>query len=905
MSEVVEGGAGLADRLARGVLVLVGLPILVELLALDPVALLQYEEPIKAALRLALTNTTPYLALAVSCGLLAVLARRAAIAVAPPTRSASLRWGVLALLVGGGAAFAARSIAEVVLAGDARVDHGRLRLGGAGPLAPSLPLEPLALESLGELGTLHLPAREQVWSAQVRWVAMRSTDPGPAADTSRIELLAGGTRRDVTADFRLLQPGEARLMTRTVRLGPGPARVHLRLVSKPAPPVVFLDARRALDWHGIALDVGGGDRAYHVSTTAAPGVPHLPAFTIEGEHAADGHTVVVLSGTRWQRHDLGTLLQQDAALELLLARSPAMVKGDASEPPWEVRLVGHEVAGEPAALEGLTAVEEDPSLVRFSRSLRSLDLGAVPVEEVVGVALTYRGPSGPFRLQLVDARVTVPQDAISGFALATTSALDPGARPHDTLLVAGDPGRGSTLAPFTFGLRLLAALLAIFAAVGVRGLVVLLAGWPLAVLACIVAGPGLTALLEPVLGAALLLRIEHVPLALAAVALALVASRRLLGVEPQRSSASPQRERDPRAPRQWVDALLGAAILGIVALHASADPAGLPYPAFDPQTRLFPALLHSLTMVLDYPIFILGFLFLIARGLAGRSYREVVRGSFRRLMVPYLFWTVAFLVVRHGKALAFGYHEAYRHELASGASWVTYLLLGGAQYHLHLLPLLFCLTVLHPLFRPALRRPWLAGLLLVTLCLWPVLDGVAFTHVASPLARDVVLMGTRAAACLGYGLLAFAVFALREPTIRVRARLLSGAAGALLVSGGVLAAYGLKVAESGTWLPLSGSEHLARYLGPAAVFLLFALVRRSAWPRALVWLGQASFGVYLVHPMLLDLAEIAERGLGLRPAPTIALNVLFVTAGSALLVAGLRRVSSLRWTVGARTEKAA
>ncbi len=890
------GGATLARRLALCAVVLVWLPVLVELLALDPAALLHYREPVAAALRLALTNATPYLASAVSCALLALLARRCPLDLAAHSRSSTLRWAVLALLVGGGAAFAARSIAEVLLAGDARVDHGRLRLGGAGPLAPSLPLEPLEFESVGELATRQLPERDETWEAQVRWVAMRSAATDPGHEAARMELVAGGSVRDVTSDFALLQPGEARVVTRAVRVGPGPAEVRLRLACESEPPVVFLDATRALDWHGMALEAGAGDRAYHVTTPAAPGAPQLPAFSVAGQHVAGGHTVVVLSGSEWQRHDLTRLLAQDAAIELQLAFST----GEADAPPWDLRLVSDGSAGTPVALQRFAAAETN-SVVRFSLPLRAMDLGEVPIEGVVGVALTYIGPQGPFQLRLADARVTIPEDRTSGFALATTSALDAGARPHETLLVAGDPGRGSTLAPVSFALRLLAALLTVFAVVGARGLARLAAGWPLAFVACVGAGPCLAALLEPLLGAALLPRIEHVPLALGVIALGLAALQREFFAKRIAATGEPAKlGAGEQARLSWVEALLGAAVLSIVAIHTCADPAGLPYPAFDPQLRLFPSLLRSLAAPLDYPIFLLVYLFLLAGSLKdGRSYRVVAGSCLRRLVLPYLFWTLAYLAVRHGKALAFGYHEAYRRELASGASWLGYLFQGSAQYHLHLLPLLFCLFMLYPLFRPALKRPWLAGLILVTMAIWPQLDELAYVHVASPMARDQVLWLTKIFANLGYGLLAFATYSLAQRALGARARqLLLGLAVVVgAASLALLFRFGLQVAEAGTWLTAPGATHLARYLGPAAVFLAFALARRRSWPRALVALGRMSLGIYLVHPLLLDILEILQRGLGLSPAATVLLNFLVVTLGSVLLVVLLRRLPGLAWTV--------
>ncbi len=863
---------GAGRRFAGTALALVLLPIVVEAAALDPRVLVEYRAPLFAALRLAMSNALPYLVVAASTGALAlVLGGRSE--VAPGRASAGLF--ALAAAVAALAASTTPSFHEALLAGDVRVDGPCARVGG--PLSSCVDLEPAPLEEAGELARILVPGREAPWEATVRWVGARTGDAVAAG--TRVELVAGGTAVDVTDELRAVPPGGAAVFQHTVRLGPDTGKVRLRLADDPLPPAVFFDARRSLEPAGLAVEAGGGTRAWRAGPATGPAALPVPTLRIEGEHVEGGHAVVVLSGEAWGVHDLGALRAARGEIELLLA----------GDPRWRVRLVGDGVESASVPLSSLARTED--GIVRYGLPLDQLDFGAVSPRLVVGVALVYDGPPGSFALDIASARAALGGSRRSGYALGTLAALDPGAPPAEAMFVVGEPA-GDGPARHGGALRLLAAVLCLVGAVGVGTLPRALRALPVRAPAALAVGPLLAVGLEPVVRAFAAPRLEHLPLALGAAAVgaavATVAGARVRERAPRAAVAT-----DPRLAS--VQALMGVAAFGVVAAHVTADAAGQPWVAHPPGDRVLPLVVHALAAGFEAPLFVLAALFVVAhlRHGAGRGAGSTIAAAARRLVPALLSWSVAYLLLRHGKAVAFGYDIAYRRELAQGATWLRAALLGGAQYHLYALPTLLVLVAVSPLFSPAVRRPVLALGALVTLAAWPALDAWVYADVAALEARTWALWATRAVGFAGYGLVAFALYGLAD---RARGLLLAAATLVALASAVLLAQGAFVVADAGAWHVASRGAWLATWLLPPAVFTLFLAADRE-WPAWLRRLGALAPGVYLVHPAVLDGFEILERGAGLGPAATVGANFVGVSVVSVLLVAVLARIRPLRSTV--------
>ena len=83
----------------------------------------------------------------------------------------------------------------------------------------------------------------------------------------------------------------------------------------------------------------------------------------------------------------------------------------------------------------------------------------------------------------------------------------------------------------------------------------------------------------------------------------------------------------------------------------------------------------------------------------------------KRLLIPFLIWTLIYPFFTLYKASAFGYTDYQWTLLESFSFWAKAIFLGEGKYHLHFLPTLFLLALFLPLYKSAIRFPIL-GLIL-------------------------------------------------------------------------------------------------------------------------------------------------------------------------------------------------
>ena len=92
----------------------------------------------------------------------------------------------------------------------------------------------------------------------------------------------------------------------------------------------------------------------------------------------------------------------------------------------------------------------------------------------------------------------------------------------------------------------------------------------------------------------------------------------------------------------WVDALRLIAGLSMVGLHATADPAGQPWPNYETTERIGPIVVRSILDMARTELFIIISVFLLVLALdrRPRGYGTVISEQSRRLLIPFLFWTI-------------------------------------------------------------------------------------------------------------------------------------------------------------------------------------------------------------------------------------------------------------------------
>lgn len=339
----------------------------------------------------------------------------------------------------------------------------------------------------------------------------------------------------------------------------------------------------------------------------------------------------------------------------------------------------------------------------------------------------------------------------------------------------------------------------------------------------------------------------------------------------------------------------------MVGLHVTADAHGQPFPDADPAARLAPMVLRALLYTARTELFLMISILLLLMALARRprSYGAVLREQARRLLIPFVFWTVVYAAYNLLKAVAFGYEAQVLTALSSPAVWGGYLLLGDVKYHMHFIPTLFALLVFFPLFRLTVRWPLLGLTVVLGLLLKQVLDPVIYKLFWGTEALGYAVRGLKVVSYLGYGMAAGAVLGLWRRTTAVQRETWLGPVVVI-----ALALFTLKlmataeVVVTGRWVFDNPFAYWADYLMPVALLLLCLSLAHKAWP---AWISRASkyaFGLYLCHPIFLDLAEMALAGRAISPSQSIALEFLWTLPMTGLFVVALSRHRMTAWTVG-------
>jgi len=358
----------------------------------------------------------------------------------------------------------------------------------------------------------------------------------------------------------------------------------------------------------------------------------------------------------------------------------------------------------------------------------------------------------------------------------------------------------------------------------------------------------------------------------------------------------------PEAGRHaWIDALRLCAGVSMVGLHVTADAHGQPFPEADPAARLAPMLLRALLYTARTELFLMisVMLLLIALARRPRGYGTVMAQQARRLLIPFVFWTLFYALFYLLKSAAFGYQAHVWAALGQPGTWAGYFLLGNVKYHMHFIPTLFALLLFFPLFQIAERRPALGSAVLVGLIAKQWLDPMVYAAFWGTEALGYVVRGVKVMSYLGYGLAAGSVVGIwRRTTSAQRA----GWLGAVLVAAGVLFSLKLmvtvRVVAQGQWVFDDPFGYWADYLMPLSLLLLALCLAQRAWPSWTSHAAKYAFGLYLCHPIFLDFAEMFLARHALSPGQSVAVELAWTLPTTALFVWALGRSALMAWTIG-------
>lgn len=339
----------------------------------------------------------------------------------------------------------------------------------------------------------------------------------------------------------------------------------------------------------------------------------------------------------------------------------------------------------------------------------------------------------------------------------------------------------------------------------------------------------------------------------------------------------------------------------MVGLHATADSMGQPFVQYDTAQRIAPMLVRAVIYTARTELFLIisVFLLLMAMEKRPKTYKQTLGIQARRLLVPFVFWTVFYAFYNLIKANAFGYSAAIEQELMNPLKWVEYFALGSVKYHMHFIPTLFGILLFYPIFRIAQHFPMLGLLVLVCLLIKRELDQFIFAEFWGAESLPYLVRAVKITTYAGYGLVAGAFLGVWQQTCAgVRGRFLP----LLIFFGGLLFVIKLvatwKTIESGSWPFSYRAGYWADFLMPVALFALVMCLGHKRWPQVFKHLAPYSFGIYLCHPICLDLAEIWLQGYPLSPIEQVTIKIVFALGATAVLVRCLAGSRALAWTIG-------
>jgi surface polysaccharide O-acyltransferase-like enzyme len=356
----------------------------------------------------------------------------------------------------------------------------------------------------------------------------------------------------------------------------------------------------------------------------------------------------------------------------------------------------------------------------------------------------------------------------------------------------------------------------------------------------------------------------------------------------------------------WFDANRVFAAIGVVLIHSSTDFGGQPFAAATAGERILPVFLRSIGEFSGSEMFFLFSLFLMAMRVDTKmpSYSAAIGVQARRLLTPFAFWVIFYAFFRLVKASAFGYTPYILDQISQPENWVGYFLLGKVQYHMHFLPTLFALFLFFPLMRVATRYPIFGLTVFLTLGVMNSTQTFVWSLDLDPALRDYLIRGLKILGYVGYGFAAFAIYGLWKDGIpRGESRLLRRGAlyFAVLAYVATLPFYGFAV-KTGGWGVREGWDFYGHFLMPIFMLFFFMGGQFLQWSPKWSKLAQYTFGVYLVHPLIIDLIDITlvKSGMSgaMSPFAIVAVRYALALPLSFGLAVGLSRIKLLAWTVG-------
>lgn len=256
------------------------------------------------------------------------------------------------------------------------------------------------------------------------------------------------------------------------------------------------------------------------------------------------------------------------------------------------------------------------------------------------------------------------------------------------------------------------------------------------------------------------------------------------------------------------------------------------------------------------------------------------------IAIPYLVWTVIYMLWRTRV-------EGSWAKLPENLAWSV--IRGNAMYQLYFIVLIFQYYLLFPLIRPLARSRWLGittvvALGIQALLMWDTYYGLFTPQVTTPWLVELLKWRDRLFPWwMGYFMAGLWIATKLDGILAISRRY---AAALLALSGALLAWMMQEYLQAMTQPGMTVGFAATGFRPTAFLYALAAIVallgfggwtlkREAAWPnRILLELGKHSFGIFLIHPLVLELSVRLLRPMNLTPSIHLVAVSTIVMAGS-------------------------
>ena len=352
----------------------------------------------------------------------------------------------------------------------------------------------------------------------------------------------------------------------------------------------------------------------------------------------------------------------------------------------------------------------------------------------------------------------------------------------------------------------------------------------------------------------------------------------------------------------WLDGARLAAAFCIIGIHSSSDKVGQAFAEALPGERVFAVMLRTVSEMASTEYFILVSLFLLAVRMDRNelSYLSNVKQQVRRLLVPFVVWTIFYAFFRLYKAHHLGYTDSMWAEITQLQSWVYYLTLGWSNYHMHFLPTLFVLILFYPIYRLASHAPVLGLVVIPLIYLNMVFGGFIWSNLTDIMVIESWMRVAKLLTYTGYGFAAYALYGIWQKQLnkRLSASLFGFALLAITIGFIVKMVQATEIINTGNFGIRRSYIYMAHFLFPCFMVMAFMGSQHFRWPEKLPQWSKYSFGMYLMHPAFLYMIEVALHGKNMSPTAYVLTKFTFAVVMSICMSVAFGRSKWLAWTIG-------